>query len=121
MHACLRGNKAFSKGDRKLALFAMIAYHLQFLFGIILYFASAKVVFVEGMMKNSVLRFFALEHGLMMVIAFVLITMGFSKAKKKDNDKAKFKTLAIFYTIALVVILAAIPWPFREALGGKWF
>lgn len=121
MHMGWKGNKVFTKGDYKLALFAMIAYHIQFLFGLLLYFVSPKVVFIEGMMKNSMLRFFALEHLVMMLIAMVLITMGHVKAKKKDNDKAKFKTVAIFYTVALIVILAAIPWPFREALGGKWF
>lgn len=121
MHLGWKGNKAFTAGDKKLALFAMIAFHIQFLFGLVLYFVSPKVAFIPGMMKNSLLRFFSVEHFLMMTIAMVLITIGHSRAKKKENNKAKFKTLAVFYTIALILILAAIPWPFREALGGSWF
>ena len=44
------------------------------------------------------------------IIAIALITIGFSKHKKKDNSISKFKTIAIFYTIALILILAVIPW-----------
>ena len=62
MHVGWKKKKSFVEGDRKLALFTMIAFHLQFLFGWILYFTSAKVIFVEGMMKSSVLRFFSVEH-----------------------------------------------------------
>ena len=55
-----------------------------------------------------------------MTIAMILITMGYSKSKKKDTDVAKYKVVAVFYTIAFVLILASIPWPFRAALGGSW-
>lgn len=121
MHAGWKGKKTFTEGSRKLALFTMIAFHLQFLFGWILYFSSSKVAFFDGMMKDALYRFFTVEHSLMMTIAMVLITIGHSKSKKKENDTAKFKTIAVFYTIALVLILAAIPWPFRAALGAGWF
>lgn len=121
MHMGWKGKKEFSAGDKKLALFAMIAFHLQFLFGWILYFVSPKVAFIEGMMKDSMLRFFSVEHALMMTLAMVVITVGYSKSKKKSDSTAKFKTLAIFYTIALALILVSIPWPFRTALGAQWF
>jgi hypothetical protein len=121
MHMGWKGKKAFTDGSRKLALFTMIAFHLQFLFGWILYFTSSKVGFFEGMMKDAMYRFFTVEHSLMMTIAMVLITIGYSKSKKKKTDTAKFKVIAVMYTIALVLILAAIPWPFREALGAGWF
>lgn len=111
----------FEKKDKKLATFAMIAFHLQWTFGMILYFISPKVAFVEGFTKNALLRFYSMEHIAAMTIAFVLITIGSSKAKKAGEDAKKFKTIFVFYTIAFVIILASIPWPFREALGGKWF
>jgi hypothetical protein len=120
MHMGWKGKKSFTTGDKKLALFAMIAFHIQFLFGWILYFLSGKVQFVEGWMKNEVFRFYGMEHLLMMTIAMILITMGYSKSKKKDTDVAKYKVVAVFYTIAFVLILASIPWPFRAALGGSW-
>ena len=65
-------------------------------------------------MKNSELRKPLIEHPLMIIIAIALITIGFSKHKKKTTDGSKFKTIAIFYGIALVLILAVIPW-------GLWF
>ncbi len=120
MHMGWKGKKSFTTGDKKLALFAMIAFHIQFLFGWILYFLSGKVQFVEGWMKNEVFRFYGMEHVLMMTIAMILITMGYSKSKKKDTDVAKYKVVAVFYTIAFGLILASIPWPFRAALGGSW-
>ncbi len=119
-HMGWKKKKEFTSGDKKLGLFAMMAFHLQFLGGLVLYFISPKVQFVEGMMANSMLRFFGLEHLLMMAIAMALITIGYSKSKKAKDDVGKFKSQAIFYTIALVVVLASIPWPFR-ALGANWF
>ena len=61
-------------------------------------------------MGNSVSRLLAIEHPLMMIIAIVLITIGWSKHKKKTEDAAKFKTFAVFYGLALVLIFARIPW-----------
>ena len=61
-------------------------------------------------MKNSALRSTLVEHPITMIIALVLITIGYSKHKKKLTSKPKFKTLSIFYTIALVLILSKIPW-----------
>lgn len=116
------GNKAFQKSDKMVALFTLIFAHTQLLIGLALYFMSPKVSHTAGFMKDSMLRFFAMEHPVGMIIAIVLITMGYSKSKKQTEDTAKFKKIAVFYTIALIIILATIPWPFREALGVQnWF
>ena len=111
----------YTKGDKKLAMFAMIAFHLLWTFGMVLYFISPKVQFVEGFTKITMLRFYTLEHIVTMTIAFVLITIGHSKGKKAEDDTKKFKTQFVFYTIAFIIILASIPWPFRENLGAGWF
>ncbi|MDH3322797.1 MAG: hypothetical protein OEM04_07390, partial [Flavobacteriaceae bacterium] len=63
-------------------------------------------------MKDSVVRLFSVEHPLMMILAIVLITVGFSKHKKKTTDSAKFKTLSIFYGLALLLVLSKIPWAY---------
>lgn len=110
----------FKEGDRKIFLFAMIAFHTQFLLGFVLYFQSDLVQFVPGFMKNPVYRFYGMEHILGMVIAFVLITMGHSKSKKATDVIKKYKSIAVFYIIAMIIVLASIPWPFRD-LGGQWF
>jgi len=61
-------------------------------------------------MKNAVLRLKNIEHPLLMVIAIALLTIGYSKHKKKRRSSIKFKTLTIFYSLALIAILAMIPW-----------
>ena len=99
----------------------MVSLHIQLVFGLVLYFKSERVKFFDGWMKEEIFRFYGMEHILMMVIAITLVTIGYSKSKKQSVPAKKFKTIALWYSIALVLILAAIPWPFREALGGQWF
>lgn len=117
-----RKSPTYTNGDRKLNLFAMVTFHVQFLLGWVLYFVnpSHKVQYFEGWMKETMYRFYGMEHVVMMTLAFVLLTIGHSKSKKAEGQK-KHKIIATFYTIALILILAGIPWPFRTALGGSWF
>ena len=115
-----KGGITFSTKDKRKALFALIFTHVQFLIGLGLYFLSPKVQFEAASMKSDVLRFFLVEHIAMMLLAVVLITIGYSKAKRTAMDGKKFKSILVFYTIGLILILASIPWPFRD-LGGSWF
>ncbi len=112
----------YLKKDKMLNLFAMIFMHIQLLIGLGLYFISPKVNFVEGWMKESLLRFFGMEHILLMIIAIAVITMGRSKAEKKlKGTRDKHRKIMVSYTIGLIIVLISIPWPFRETLGGAWF
>jgi len=117
----MSGNKPFTDKDRKAALFAFIFSHLQLVLGLVLLFVSGKVNFGR-MMDSDQLRFFTLEHPVGMIIAIVLITLGYGKAKRGTEDKARFKAMFTYYLIALIIILASIPWPFRTNLGvAGWF
>ena len=113
----------YLKKDKMINLFAMILLHTQLLIGTLLSFVSGKINYHEGWMteKPGIFRFFGLEHWLMMVIAIVLVTIGRKKAEKADAPIVKHQKIVVWYTIGLIVILAAIPWPFRAALGGQWF
>lgn len=102
--------KQFTDKDKKLGLFALIFSHIQLLLGLILYFVSPMVQSFGVAMKDSTLRLYALEHPLINIIAVALITIGWSKHKKAADDKNKFKSFAVFYTIGLVLILSRIPW-----------
>jgi low temperature requirement protein LtrA len=101
-----------------MALFTLIFSHLQLIMGIILMFISTKVSFEEGWIKNPLLRYFGMEHTLLMIIGIILITVGYSTAKRKTDAKSKFKTTWIFYGIALVLILSRIPWGIH---GASWY
>lgn len=115
----IKSNK-YEKGDKMINLFAMVILHIQVTLGIVLAFISGKIAYVEGWMKNDQLRFFGMEHILMMVIAAVLATIGRKKAEKAIDPAKKHKTIVIWYLIVLILIFAAIPWPFRANLGGSW-
>lgn len=108
-------NKEYAATNFRIALFTLITSHIQLLIGIVLYFTAPYfgVLLEEGMgtvMKDPTLRLYVMEHPLMMIIAVVLITMGYSKHKSKLTSKPKFKTLAIFYTLGLLIMLSRIPW-----------
>ena len=106
----LIGKKPF---NRKVALIGLITAHLQGLVGIVLYFTSALgfASISAGNMKVSSARFYFLEHPLMMIIAAVLVTIGYSKSKKMIDDHKANRTVVIFYVIALILILSRIPMP----------
>ncbi|MEE9348638.1 MAG: hypothetical protein V3U80_01170 [Flavobacteriaceae bacterium] len=111
--------KEYTLQDVRLPLFTLIASHIQLFIGLAWYFMSPayKGFKANGMsvtMKDSAARLIAVEHPLMMILAIVFITIGFSKHKKKSTSEGKFKTLAIWYGLALVMILIRIPW-------GNWF
>jgi NADH:ubiquinone oxidoreductase subunit 2 (subunit N) len=113
--------KRFEKKHKMINLFALVTLHIQLVIGLIQYFTSAKVQFIEGWMKNPLLRFYGMEHLIGMLLAITLITIGYSRAKRKENDADKFKVIRLFYTLGFVLILLFIPWPFRTILGGGWF
>lgn len=105
----------------KLALFALISVHVQLLLGLVLYlFLSPMVSFESGVMSEAVTRFYTVEHLVGMILGIILVTVGYSKAKRQAGINKGWKTIAIFYTIGLLVILASIPWPFRD-MGAGWF
>ena len=105
----------------KMPLFGFIFTHVQLLIGLVLYFISPKVQFGADMMKDATLRFYGVEHISMMLVAIIVITIGYSKAKRQAPDPKGHKTVFTFYLIGLILILASIPWPFRESLGAGWF
>jgi len=113
--------RAFAPADNKISLFNMIAAHTQLLVAILLYFVSPFVKFNSDTMTNPEMRFFTMEHSVMMLIAIVLITMGRIMSKKAPTDAGKFKRLFWFNLIALLVIFAAIPWPCMGMVHRPWF
>jgi hypothetical protein len=98
-----------------LSLFTLIVSHIQLLIGLLLYFTSARFglwsdLGVGEVMRNADIRLYLVEHPTINILAVALITVGYSKHKKKLVSRPKYKTIAIFYTIALILILSRIPW-----------
>lgn len=105
--------REFTEKDRKIAMIAFILSHIQLLAGLILYFVSPlgfSLLSGGGAMADAASRLTALEHPLINIVAIVLITIGYSRAKKLEASRAKFRSIYMMYAIGFVLILSRIPW-----------
>ena len=114
------GKKEWADLDDKLGLGFTISVDVQLLLGLLLYVFLSPITTnafsnMSAAMSDSGTRYFLIEHSLMMLVAIILAHFGRSRAKKADTDVGKFKNTAIFFTIAMLIILAMIPW-FRPLL-----
>lgn len=119
--------RIFTESDNKSNLFFMISCDLQLLIGLILYFSNGwfdKLKNFAQYKSDAGIRFFIMEHMSMMILAWILVHIGRVAVKKASTDAAKHKKMLIFFGLALILILASIPWPFREAITRplfRWF
>ena len=114
LNSVLRMNKDFTFKSLRIALFTLIVSHIQLLLGLIVYFVSPMFDLWNSMggevMGDASARLYLVEHPLTNILAIVLITIGFSKHKRKETAKGKYKTLLIFYGLGLVLLLSRLPW-----------
>ena len=119
------GNKPFTAGDKKLGLWLMIAAHITLLIGLYQWifgrFGWTNIPEGTHIMKDAFWRFYLIEHPVGMLVSIVLITIGKGVAKKALPNAAKHKRTAVLFTIALIIILATVPWPFREIIARPLF
>jgi hypothetical protein len=118
-------NKPFLKFDNAVRHITATIAHVQLTIGLWLYFISPIVNYFLHNFHTAVherqIRFFGMEHITVMLTGIVLITIGSAKAKRKATDKEKFKTLAIWFSIGLFVILTSIPWAFSPLISRPYF
>lgn len=112
LFAIISRKKAFTAQSKKIALIGLICTHLQFVAGIILYLVSPAGLsnFSGDAMKEKASRLYIIEHPLMMILAIVLVTIGYSRTKKLGSDSRKYGSIIIFYGLALLFMLSVIPW-----------
>jgi len=116
----------YTANDNRAGLLFMIFCDIQLLLGLFLYFNGAWFNMIRSnmkeVMKDAPSRFFAMEHVLMMLIAWLLVHVGRSMTKRPGTDAQKHKRSLIWFGIALLIILAMIPWPFRAiGIARDWF
>jgi len=114
----------YTPADKKLTLFTLIFSHIQLLIGFLLYMVSPTIQLqalpdMAAAMKDKMLRFWAVEHISMMIIAIMIITIGYSLAKRATNDADRFRKIFIYFLISLLIILITIPWPFTQTGAGR--
>ncbi len=127
-NSMVAGRRPFIRTDARTGLLLTIFADLMLLIGIYLWFAGPRGfnliqnMGMAGVMKDPVSRFFAIEHLTGMLIAIVLIHIGKAQGRKQISDKAKHNRTIIYYLIALLIILASVPWPFRNiGAGSGWY
>ncbi|MCJ0741609.1 cytochrome B [Pedobacter sp. CYS-01] len=99
------GKKSYTEGNRKLNVFTLISAHIQLLLGLGVYFLNGWYKMDSSVAMG---RYWKMEHISMMVLAIILITVGNAKSKKVADAVAKHRTIAVFFGIALLLILGAI-------------
>ena len=128
LNSLIAGKRPYIRTDNRLGLILTIVADIMLLLGIYLWFVGPwgyQLIDERGMsavMKDPGLRFFAVEHLAGMLIAIILIHIGKTQGKKPIGDKAKHRRTMIFYLVALLIILASIPWPFRDLFATRgWY
>lgn len=111
----LFGKKSWTKTDNLAGIIFTSLFDLQVLTGLALYFFLSpitQIAFIDfgTVMQNAETRFWSVEHLTLMLVALVLVHVGRFRAKKAGDPVRKHRILAIFYTLALLLILAGIPW-----------
>jgi hypothetical protein len=121
----LLSGKFFSRFDNSVRHWTATFAQIQLVVGLWLYFISPIIDYFLHHYKDAVhqseFRFFGMEHSIMMLTAIILITIGSAKAKRKQADNEKFKTIAIWFTIGLVIILTSIPWTFSPLASRPFY
>ena len=117
--AGMMGKKKFAKSNRQGALVLLIFCDLQLLFGLALYFMKGWVTVLTsgGAMANTYNRFWSVEHGVGMLVAIVLVHVGYTATKRNMDDDRKFKRLFWCSFIALVIFVATTPWAQKQVVG----
>jgi hypothetical protein len=120
----LISKRTFTPSDNRSSFLFTLSMDLQLLVGLGLYFSGVwfdRLKHLGDNMKDANLRFFTMEHELFMILAWILVHVGRAGVKKALTSPAKFKRSLIFFGITLLLILIAMPWPFREAVARPWF
>lgn len=118
-------NRVFTKFDNLAMIWTTRIAQAQLVLGICLYFISPIVDYFLHNFKDAVrdneIRFFGMEHSVMMLIAVVLITVCSLQMKRKKTDRQKFRAMAIWLSIAFLIIIISIPFPFSSTASRPYF
>ncbi len=118
-------NKEFTKTDNSIRHWTATIAHIQLVLGMTLYSQSPIIKYFwknfNEAKESFDLLFFGMIHIFLMLFSIILITIGSAVSKRKTTDKEKFKTMLIYFIIALVIIFIAIPWPFSPLANRPYF
>lgn len=118
-------NAQFLKTDNATRHWTATISHIQLVIGITLYTQSPIIKYFWNNFNEAIhnldTAFFGLLHIILMLTAIILITIGSALSKRKITDKEKFKTMLVWFSISLIIIFIAIPWPFSPLANRPYF
>jgi len=117
----VEADQHFDRIDKAWSLRLLITSHINLLVAVYLYFWGPNGIQImetqkytwKDVMETSWLRFWLVEHPTMMISSIIIITISHSFSKKSIEPIKKHKIMSILYIVALVIIIAGVPWPFR--------
>ncbi|UOQ52148.1 hypothetical protein [Hymenobacter cellulosivorans] len=117
------GRHSFTGSDNAVRHWTATIAHGQLMLGYALYFSSplVRAFRLRDAEHDPGALFFGLQHVLAMTLAIVVLTIGSALAKRRETDEAKFRTMALWFTAALLLIFLAIPWPFSPLASRPYF
>lgn len=123
-YAGMSGRRQWTPSDAAAGKWFSLGMDVQLLVGLLLYGGLSPItrdalMDMGAAMRDPIARFWAVEHVVMMIVALALVHIGRARVRKATTPAAAHRTAAIFYTLALIAVLAAIPWPFT-AHGRPW-
>lgn len=114
-YSALALSRSWTESDRRSGSLFTISMDIQLLLGLLLYFVFSPTTRLAlsnfgAAMSDDVQRFYAVEHLMMMILGLVFAHIGTARIKRSSEGSSKFRTAAIWYTLALIAILLRIPW-----------
>ena len=117
--------KEWTESEKKVGMFFSISIDIQILIGLLLYFVYSdwglRALITKGtsmVMETGEYRFFAIEHGFYMLLGFLFAHFGTLLPKKVDDHSGKYKRAAFWFCLALLMVIAGIPWDSRPLFPG---
>ena len=117
------GHRPFTPFDDTVRHTSATVAHVQLSLGYTLYFVSPLVAsfHLRDAAHAPTALFFGLQHVALMTLAIAVLTAGSALAKRRATDPAKFRTMALWFTAALLLVFVAIPWPFSPWANRPYF
>ncbi len=111
------GRRPWGRSDDRSGMLFTVALDIQVLAGLLLYFAASPITLSAlgdfgRAMSNAATRYFAVEHSLTMLVALAVAHISRAQSRRAGPEPAKHRRAALGFTLAMALILAAIPWPF---------
>lgn len=119
------GHRPYTRLDNLVRHNTATIAHIQLMIGYTLYFNSPVISYFRAHFSQASRQFdflfFGLIHITLMTLAVIFMTIGSAASKRRETDRAKFKTMTVWFLVALLIIFVAIPWPFSPLANRPYF